>query len=39
MPYIFETAAELLLDVTDTMVTIPKVSFPQNMQDFWRGDI
>ena len=37
MPHIFQTAAALLLDVTDAMVTVPKVSFLQNMQDL-RGD-
>lgn len=39
MPYIFQTAAELLWDVTDTMVTALKVSFLQNTQDFERSDI
>lgn len=39
MPCIFQTAAELLWDVTDTMVTALKVSFLQSMQDFERSDI
>lgn len=34
MPYIFQTAAEFLWDVTDTMITALKVSSLQNMQDF-----
>lgn len=34
MPHIFQTAAELLWDVTDTMATAFKVSFLQNIQDF-----
>lgn len=34
MPYIFQTAVELLGDVTDTMVTALKGSFLQNIQDF-----
>lgn len=38
VPYIFQTAAELLLDVTDTMVTAPKVTSLQNTRDCWRGD-
>lgn len=33
MPYIFQTAAELVLDVTGTMVIAPKVSFLQNKQE------
>lgn len=28
VPYVFETTAELLFDVTDTMVISPKVELP-----------